>query len=189
MMFSFSSTFALFLAGSGGEGGFSHFYNQYFNIPGFEIWKFINLAIFIALMVYVAKKPLTEAFKAKREQIRSELICAEEEKQAALAKLSSVDAKLAGLEAEKEAIIAKAKEESAFEKKRLADQTKADVDRMTQQSQSELARLAGQTHAALRRFSAEESIRLAEEKLRSQIDGSADARLVKASINEIGGLN
>jgi len=41
----------------------------------------------------------------------------------------------------------------------------------------------------LRRFSAEEIIRLAEEKLRAQIDGDKDARLVKASISEIGGLN
>ena len=189
-MFAFITSFILFLAeAKHAESGFTRFYNEYLNIPGFEAWKFINLAIFIALMVYVAKKPLSEAFKAKREQIRSELIKAEEEKQAALAKLTSSEAKLAQLETEKENILQKAKDEAAFEKKRLAEQTKIEADRLRQQTEGDLARLAKQSHAELRRFSAEESIRLAEEKLRAQIDGDKDARLVKASISEIGGLN
>ncbi len=192
MFLSLTSSMLLLAGGAGGGGAwesFKHFYNDWFNIPGFEAWKFVNLAIFIALMIYVAKKPLSEAFKGKREQIRSELIKAEAEKQAALAKLTSAEAKLAQLGAEKENILARAKEEGAFEKKRLAELTKADIERMGQQNDSELSRLSKQSYAELRRFSAKESIRLAEEKLRAQIDGTVDARLVKASISEIGGLN
>jgi F-type H+-transporting ATPase subunit b len=188
-MLAFLNSFIFLLAASGGESGFTRFYNQYLNIPGFEAWKFLNLAIFIALMVYVAKKPLTEAFKAKREQIRSELIRAEEEKKAALAKLTATEAKLAQLETEKENILKKAKEEAEYESNRLAEQTRAEADRLRQQKESDLDRLSKQSHVRLRRFSAEESIRLAEEKLRAQIDGERDARLVKASIQEIGGLN
>jgi F0F1-type ATP synthase membrane subunit b/b' len=177
------------LAASGGESGFSHFYNEYFNIPGFELWKFINLAIFIGIITYLVKKPLSEAFKARREQIRSELIRAEAEKQAALERLAETEAKLERLTNEKEAIVQKAKEEAAAEKKRLAEYTKAEIDRLTRQREGDLDRLEKQTYAGLRRFSAEESIRLAEEKLRSKIDSDQDARLVKASIHEIGGLN
>ncbi|MEO7539170.1 MAG: hypothetical protein ABIV21_04040, partial [Pyrinomonadaceae bacterium] len=173
----------------GKESAFTHFYNQYFNIPGFELWKFINLGLFIAIMVYLVKKPLSEAFKAKRDVIRAELIRAEQEKQAALAQLAVADAKIAKLEADKEDVLAKAKSEAALEKKRLAEQTKADIERLGHQSEAELTRLSLQTRAGLRRFSAEESIRLAEEKLRAQIDADTDSRLVKASISEIGGLN
>ncbi len=189
-MFAFIYKLNLFLAASGGgESAFMHFYNQYFNIPGFEAWKFLNLAIFIALMVYVMKKPLSEAFKAKREQIRAELIKAEAEKQAALAKLTSTEAKLAQLETEKEAIVQKAKDEVAFETNRLAEQTTIEIERLRQQKEGDLDRLSKQSYALLRRFSAEESIRLAERKLLAQIDGDTDARLVKASIQQIGGLN
>ncbi len=188
-MFATLTSTLLLLAGSSGGGGFTEFYNTWFNIPGFELWKFINLAIFVALLVYVLKKPLSEAFKAKREQIRSELIKAEEEKKAALARLTTVEAKLAQLETEKETILKNAKDEAAAEKKRLAEQTKADIERLRLQMEAEIARLANQSRAELRRFSAEESIRLAEEKLRSQIDDGTDSRLVKASISEIGGLN
>jgi F-type H+-transporting ATPase subunit b len=190
-MFALITSFMLLLAGSGGKsaGGFTQFYNDYLNIPGFEAWKFLNLAIFVAILVYVLKRPLSEAFKTKREEIRSELIRAEEEKQAALARLTSAEGKLAQLETEKQNILAKAKDEAAFEKKRLVDQTKSDVERLRQQTDAELTRAANQKRAELRRFSAVESIRLAEEKLRKQIDGKVDAKLVKSSIAEIGGLN
>jgi F0F1-type ATP synthase membrane subunit b/b' len=187
-MLAFIYKLNLFLAASGGESGFTHFYNQYFNIPGFELWKFINLGLFIAIMTYLVKKPLSEAFKAKREQVRSELIKAEEEKNSALARLAEAEARIARLESEKESIIQNAKTEAAEEKKRLADHTKTEIERLKKQKQGDVDRLEKQAYVGLRRFSAEESIRLAEEKLRSRVDVVQDARLVKASIQEIGGL-
>ena len=190
-MFAFITSFIFFLAEAkhAPESGFTKFYNEYFNIPGFEAWKFLNLFLFVGLMVYVLKKPLGEAFKTRRDAIRSELIKAAEEKKAALDKLTVAEGKLAQLDTEKEDILKKAKEEAAFEKKRLADHTKVEAERLRHQSEAELTRISNQTRSELRRFSAEESIRLAEGKLRAQIDGSVDARLVKAGISEIGGLN
>ena len=187
-MLGFLTTTTMLLAVES-EGGFSHLYDEYLNFPGFEAWKFLNLGVFLAILVYLLKKPLSEAFKSRREEIRSELIKAEAERQAAMSQLTSAETRLAQLNDERENILKKAKEEIAAEKKRLAEQTKMDIDRLRQQSQSELARLSGQTRAQLRRFSAEESVRLAEEKLRAEIDTARDAKLVKASISEIGGLN
>jgi F-type H+-transporting ATPase subunit b len=169
--------------------GFARFYDEYLNIPGFEAWKFINLAIFVGILIYLLRKPLSAQFKAKRDAIRAELIRAEEERKAALARLTAIEARLAQLENEKEAIHSKAKEESEEERKRLSEQTKAEIARLRAQADAEIARLANQTRAELRRFSAEESVRRAEQKLRSQIGAETDARLVKASIQEIGGLN
>ncbi|MBA4185562.1 MAG: hypothetical protein H0X49_16350, partial [Acidobacteria bacterium] len=48
---------------SGWWGDFLHFYNEYLNYPGFEAWRFFNLALFVAIMIYLLKKPLTDAFK------------------------------------------------------------------------------------------------------------------------------
>ena len=79
-MLLFISNIILFFSGAaaGSSGGsweaFKHFYNEWFNIPGFEAWKFLNLFIFAAIGVYLLKKPLGDAFKAKREAIRAELI-------------------------------------------------------------------------------------------------------------------
>ena len=78
---------------------------------------------------------MSEAFKAKREMIRAELIKAEEEKQAALAQLTSAEARLAQLETEKKAVLQKAKEEAAAEEKRLAEQAEADANKLRQQTE------------------------------------------------------
>jgi F0F1-type ATP synthase membrane subunit b/b' len=182
-MSAFLTTIFLFAEGGGG------FYDKYLNYPGFEAWKFINLAIFIGAMIYLAGKPLSAAFKARRDQIREELIKAEEAKQAALVKLTAVEAKLAGLEAEKETVAKRAQEEAAFEARRIAEQTETEVTRIRQQADAELARLASRSQAELRRYSAEESVRLAAEKIRSQMDTDKDSRLIRGTIQEIGGLN
>ena len=161
----------------------------YLNYPGFEAWKFLNLGIFVAVMVYLLKKPLSAAFKAKREAIRAELIRAEEEKQAALARLTSTEAKLAGLDNEKNTILARAKEDAAAEKNRLTGQTEIEIGKLCEQTVNEISRLNQSANYELRRFSAEESIRLAEEKLKTQINAESDAQLIKSSIQAIGGLN
>ena len=187
MFFFLSTVFVLSAAGS--SGGITEFYDKYLNYPGFELWKFINLGIFVAILVYLVKKPLSEKFKAQRETIRAELIKAEQERQAALAELTATEAKLAGLSNEKAAILARAKEEADAEKKIITRQTKAEIAKLQQQAESELIRLSQLSKIELRRFSAEESVRLAEEKLRGKINADRDAALVKSSIASIGGLS
>lgn len=190
-MFAFVSILFIFFEGAahGPESGFTRFYNEYINISGFELWKFLNLGLFVAIMAYILKKPLGTAFKAERETIRAELIKAEEEKQAALARLTTAEGKVAQLETEKQNILARAKAEAEADAKRVAEAAEHEAIRLRQQAESDLARIETQKRLELRRFSAEESIRLAEAKLRSRIDAGIDARLVKANIREIGGLN
>lgn len=187
-MLAFLFSFALMFAETHGAGE-PNFYQKYLNIPGFEAWKFFNLAVFIAAMVYLLKKPLSEAFKAKRDAIRADLIKAEEEKQAALAQLTSVEARLVNLDSEKSNILKHAEEEAEAEKNRILQQTENDVKKMREQTENEIERLAQQSRLELRRFSAEESIRLAEEKIKTVMNSDTDSRLVKASIQSIGGLN
>ena len=194
-MLAFIYSFIFILAaggGAAGEGGFAAWWHKnadpFLNYPGFEAWKFINLGIFIAIMVYLLKKPLSEKFKARREAIRAEIIRAEEEKQAALNQLISTEAKIVTVESESAQILEKARLEAEAEKTRITTQTEEDVNRLRRQSESEIARLSQQAHAELRRFSADESIRLAEEKIRQQINTQNDAKLVRANIQSIGGL-
>lgn len=189
-MFAFFYNVILLAAtGEQAGGGFTEFYDKYLNYPGFEAWKFINLAIFVTVLVYLVKKPLSEAFKAKREAIRADLIKAEEEKQAALAKLTSAEARLASLDMETAALLKKAAEDAEEEKAHILSQTEIEIEKIREQAEITITRLVQQTKAELRRFSAEESVRLAEEKLRGDLNAETDAKLVKASIREIGGLN
>jgi F0F1-type ATP synthase membrane subunit b/b' len=117
------------------------------------------------------------------------LIKAEEEKQAALSKLTSVEAKLVGVDTEKAAILKAAREEVDAEKRRLSEQAASEAAKLKAQAESEAARLDAVARVQLRRFAVDESLRMAEEKLRAGVDVNTDARLVKSGIQAIGGLN
>lgn len=194
-MLSFLYSFILIFAaeGAGASGGFAGWWREngapVLNYPGFEAWKFFNLAIFIALLVYLLRKPVSNAFKAKRETIRAELVRAEQERQAALAQLTATEAKVARLETEAADIQQKAVNEANAEKMRIAAQTEFEIKKLREQAQSEIERTSKQARAELRKFSAEESIRLAEEKIRRDIDPEKDARIVRTNIQSIGGLS
>lgn len=188
-LFDLTLMFAAPTTGDAGQGGFTEFYNHYLNYPGFEAWRFFNLALFVGVMIYLVRKPLTNAFKTKREKIRAELIRAEEERQAALAQLTQTEARLAQLDQDAQAIRGRAEAEANAEKTRIAEQTDFEVSKMREQATGEIARKNQIARSELRRFSAEESIRLAEEKIRREMNPEKDARLVKANIESIGGLN
>ena len=195
-MLAFLSNLILLFAAPGGNaqgesawGKFLDFYNHYLNYPGFEAWRFLNLTIFVAILVWLLKKPLTDAFKTKRETIRAELIKAEEEKQAALAQLTTTEAKLVNLSAETQTVRQRAAQEAEAEKARISEQTEFEINKLRDQATSEIERKNQQARTELRKFSAEESIRLAEEKIKREINADKDAQLVKANIQSIGGLN
>lgn len=171
--------------GSGGDG----FWNDYINFPGFEVWRFVNLAIFVGILIYILKKPLSAAFKAKRESIRAELIKAEEEKKAALAKLTEVETRIAGSQTEIDTINAEAKREIDEEKSRLAAQAEIESAKLREQAAGEIVRIGQVAKLELRRFGVNESLRLAEEKLRADITPQVDEKLIRSGIQAIGEVN
>ncbi|MGH9819108.1 MAG: ATP synthase F0 subunit B, partial [Pyrinomonadaceae bacterium] len=138
---------SIFILAEGSGGGFLKFYEDYLNIPGFEAWKFLNLALFIGILTYILKKPLSDAFKARRDVIRAELIKAEEDKQAALKRLSEVEARLTSLESEVQSILNRAKDEAAEDKSRLVEHTEIEVKRLRDQVDSEIYRVMHQSRA------------------------------------------
>ncbi len=196
MLAFFFNFLLIFASETAPTGGGQSFYqrslqllNDWYNIPGFESWKFINLGIFILVLYFLLRRPLSEAFKAKREKIRAELIKAQQERDAALKKLEEVEARLSMLDAEVASIKERSAAEAVAEKKRITAQTESDIVKMREQAQSEIARAGQQAMTKLRRFSAEESIRLAEEMLRKQVGSETESNLIKAGIDDLGGLN
>ena len=192
-MFAFLFNFIVLLSGfvswlnETWETYFAHTWETYFNNAGFPLWKFINLAIFVGLLVYLVKKPLSDAFKTKREIIRAELIKAEEEKRAAMAKLTEVESKTAQLESEKDRILLTSQVEAENEKRRINEQTESDITKLRNQAEAEVARTKTVAQNQLRKFSAEESVRLAEQMLRKKLGAASDADLVRVGINNLGG--
>lgn len=159
------------------------------NYPGFELWKFLNLAVFLSLAVYFLRKPLSESFKAKREQIRLELITAREERQKAEAHLAEIKKKLENLDKERQQILEEAKQEAETEKQRIIKETELEIQKIREQADNEIERLIKQTRQELKKITVEQTIRLAEEITRQKLTPELHAKLIKSNIDSIGGLN
>lgn len=160
----------------------------WWDYPGFELWKFVNLFIFVGALVYVLvrKARLGEAFRARREGIKAELEKARSERDAALAKLKEIEERLSGLTTETATIKEKSDREAAAERQRIAQTTEAEIAKLTAQAQREIENTAKSAKSELRRFTAEQSVRLAEELIKRDIRPEDDVRLVGRNIEEMG---
>ncbi|HEX8720901.1 MAG TPA: ATP synthase F0 subunit B [Pyrinomonadaceae bacterium] len=152
------------------------------------IAKLVNLLLFIGVMVYFLRRPVREAFRARQGSIRDELMRAEEERAAAVARLEEVEGRLANLNAEVEAVRAQAQREAAEERARVARATEEEMRKIREQARREIESAAKAARAELRTFTAEQSVRLAEEMIRRDIRPEDDAHLAREYVSELGGV-
>jgi F-type H+-transporting ATPase subunit b len=161
----------------------------WWDYPGLELWKFINLFVFIVAALLLHRRfgrPIREALRSRSEAIKRELQKAREERDAALAKLSEVEARFASLDAEVAAVKEKARAEAEAEKARLTSSTEKDIARIREQANREIESAAKAAKHELRRFAAQESVRIAENILRQEIKPEDDARLASRNVEELG---
>jgi F-type H+-transporting ATPase subunit b len=160
----------------------------WWNIPSFEVWRWVNLIIFVGLFIYILRRPVSEAMRARREGIRRELMRAQEERNAALAKLEEVEARLARLDAEVANIHEQSQKEAAEERERIRLSTEEETRKLREQAQREIESAGKAARQELREFAAGQSVRLAEEMIRNDIKPEDDARLVSLRVEELGGV-
>lgn len=151
------------------------------------IAKVINLLLFVGLLVYVLRQPVVQAFRARREGIRRELMEAQEERNAALAKLEEVEGRLARLDSEVEAIRTQAQKEAAEERARIERSTEEEIRKVREQARREIESAGKAARQELRRQAAEQSVRLAEEMIRRDLRPEDDARLMGEYVEGLGG--
>jgi F0F1-type ATP synthase membrane subunit b/b' len=165
------------------EGGSA----PWWNVPSFEVWRFVNLFIFLGLFIYILRRPVSEAMRARREGIRRDLMRAQEERNAALAKLAEVEARLSRLDTEVASVREQTEREAAEEGERIRVSTEEETQKLRVQAQREIESAGKVARQELREFAAEQSVRLAEEMIRRDIKPEDDARLVSLRVEELGG--
>jgi F0F1-type ATP synthase membrane subunit b/b' len=160
----------------------------WYNYPGWEVWKFFNLFLFVGVLFFLLRRPISASLLARRDAIRRELMRAQEERKAALAKLEEVEARLARLDAEVETVRAQAKREAEQERESIARSTAEETRRLREQAQREIESAGKVARQELRHYAAEQSVRLAEDLIRRDMRSEDDARLMNDYIEELGGI-
>src|SRR5688500_15840570 len=116
------------------EGGSAPWWNK----PSFEVWRWLNLLIFVYVFYRILRRPVSEAMRARREGIRRELMRAQEERNAALAKLGEVEARLAKMDAEVATVREQSQKEAAEERDRVKKATEEETAKLRIQAQREI---------------------------------------------------
>jgi F-type H+-transporting ATPase subunit b len=158
----------------------------WWDYPGLEVWKFLNLFVFVAVMVYLLKRPLTDAFKERREAIRRELLKARAERDESLARLAEVQLRLDRLDSEVSTIQEQSRAEARAEHERIARETESEMLKLQEQAQREIVGAGKLAKLELRRFAASQGVKLAEEIIRREIRSEDDAHLVDLSVEQLG---
>jgi F0F1-type ATP synthase membrane subunit b/b' len=173
----------LFLGFAGAEE------TRWWDYPGFELWKFINLAIFVIALVFAMRKffGVPEMFRDRKETIKRELAVAQQERDAALQKLKEVEERLARLDTEVAAIKEESKHEAEEEHERIARSTETEIAKLSDQALREIENAGKAAKRELRRYTAEQSVQLAEQLIRREMKPEDDARLIASNIEELGG--
>ena len=158
---------------------------SWFNYPGLELWKFINLALFTAGGIYVLRRPISQALSARREAIQQELVAAKTEREQAQAQVAEADAMLTRLDDDVRTIQEQARKEAEAERQRLAASTDRELEKLKQQALREMETADKVARKDLRQFLAKRSVELARETVRNQMRPEDDTLLIKENIGEL----
>ena len=155
------------------------------NYPGLEAWKFFNLAVFVAVMIYILRRKISEALAARRDAIKQELVDAQQRRERALAQVAEADTLLDRVNADVQSIHEHAQQEAQSERARLAAATARELEKLEQQARREMETADKVARKQLRQFLAKRSIDVARNTVRTQMKPEDDVFLISESIGEL----
>ena len=158
---------------------------EYFNYPGLEAWKFINLTIFTGAAIFLVRKKINEALIARGLVIKQEIATAQTEREQALAKLADAHNRLEGVNDAVRMIHDQSRQEATMERQRLAESTALEIEKLKQQAQREMETADKLARKELRQFLAKRSVELASESVRSQMRPEDDTALIQENIGDL----
>jgi F0F1-type ATP synthase membrane subunit b/b' len=158
---------------------------EWFNYPGLEAWKFINLAVFVGAMIYVLRRPISAALATRADAIKQELVNAEAKRARAMDQMLEAQAQLEHLEPDIQSIREHVQQEAESERQRMAAATARDLEKLEQQAQREMDTADKIARKQLREFFAAKSIDVARQAIRTQMKPEDEALLIKESIGEL----
>jgi F-type H+-transporting ATPase subunit b len=158
---------------------------EFANYPGLELWKFLNLAIFITVGYVILRKPISGALAARGEKIKQELEKAKAEAEVASHQLAESESLLAHVEDDIKEIRVNVEQEADAERQRQAAAGEQEIQRLKAQADRELETARKVVHKELRNFLASRSLAIATQSVRNELRPEDDLRLIKERIGEL----
>ena len=153
---------------------------------GLTGWKWINFLLLVGIAGYFLAKPAARFFAGRTHDIRRGIREAQTLREEAEARVAEVERRLAGVAQDIEQLREKARTEAAAEVVRLRQIGGRDIARIQAQAEEEIRQAGKAAENRLRRDASALALRLAEEKLRSQMSPASQEALISRFADDLG---
>jgi F-type H+-transporting ATPase subunit b len=162
----------------GGNGGGSHW-------AATDTYKVMNFAVLAIALVFLLKKPLTQALNGRIEGIREQLADLEAKKNATAAELATYSEKLAKLEAEAQQIVDEYVKQGEAAKARILKEAEATAEKMEAQAKKNIEHEFLQAKEQMTREIVEGAMAKAEAMIRDAISADDQSKLVDEYLQKV----
>jgi F-type H+-transporting ATPase subunit b len=149
------------------------------------LWKIVNFAILVAVLVYFAKKPLRNYLQARTEAIKKSLEDAKQAREMAEQGLREVEERLKYKDKELEEIVAGAKTTGEAERENLLKEAQKMSERILAQSKSNIDYELKKAKDAIKEEAVELAMELAERRLKEKLTPAHQKKLIEESIAKL----
>jgi F-type H+-transporting ATPase subunit b len=149
------------------------------------LWRVLNLAILLWILIKFAGKPLKEYFAGRRDSIQKGVQEAQEAKAEAERIYREYQEKLAGLDDELKVIEERARLEGERESERMRQETEELVAKLQQQARRMAEQEIAGAKRQLRREAAEVALETAEKLVKENISDAARQRMVENYLDKV----
>lgn len=153
------------------------------------VWRILNFAILVFVLVKFVGKPLKAFLKQRTEMIEKSIKEAREAKEIAQKALSEVEERLKLKDSEVAEILSVAKVTGEEEKKRLIEDAERLKVRILEQAKANIDHEVKMAKETIKAEAVEEAIKLSEEKIKSRLTKKDQDKILEDSIKLLGVRN
>jgi len=153
------------------------------------LWKILNFAILVFILVRFIGKPLRGFLKRRTELIEKTLAEAREAKELAQKALAEVEERLKLKDREVEDIISQSRRSAEIEQERLIQQGEQMREKILEQAKNSIDYELRLAKEAIKKEAVEIALGLAEKKLKGRLTEEEQMRLIEQGLAKIEGRN
>ena len=146
------------------------------------LWKILNFAILVGVLVWFAKKPLQEFLRKRTELIEKTLQEAKEARELAQEALAEIEERLKLKDREIEEILSRSRLSADKEKELLIQQGEQMGEKLLEQARNNIDYELGRAKESIKAEAVKIAMELAEKKLKERLTKEEQIRLIEESL-------
>ncbi len=149
------------------------------------LWKAINLAVLVGLIVFFTRKPIGAAFRAMAKEAQGKWGGAHKAAQDTQAEIAAQKKQIDGLEGELKRMVADVQADGERESARLVSQARMEADRILANARLQVEQEVAKAKQELQIQLAEETLRLAEKLVREKVKPAERKKLMESYVRDM----